>query len=212
MRLLVVIVLVGCTFKSSMTGGSTSPGGSHSQASTVSGGADDADGAGEAGDPGGPSDRLVLPGLIGKTPDEANAALRAAGFLKEIEVNRMALECVDTKKEVGRISCQNPEAGRLAYRSSTISVTVHEERTIQGALVRAQLVKVRGMTVADARQYLKDLGHDGEVRVSEQPTWSEPCGAGKVCDVEPQSGTGIHDRVTLFINASAKAPSNTVSD
>lgn len=180
-----VLVLAGCSVTSSLTGGASSPSG---------------------------NDRLVMPDLMGKTAEEANAILRSAGFSTEVEVNRRALECVDAAQVPGRINCQDPEPGRPVYRSAIIGVTVFEERKIAGALVRAQLVKVRGMTIADARTYLKSIGHGGDVVLFEQHVWSDACGVGKVCDVAPESGVPIDGQITLVINANATAPTITMPD
>ncbi len=76
---------------------------------------------------------------------------------------------------------------------------------IRGAIVRSQLDPVRGMTIDDAKAYLLRLGHDGEVAIREQHTFSSSCGAQKVCDVQPESGTGVHDRIELVINPGANA-------
>jgi hypothetical protein len=76
---------------------------------------------------------------------------------------------------------------------------------IRGALVRSQLEPVRGMTVADAKAYLLRVGHDGEVLVREQHTFSDSCGVQKVCSVHPESGTGIHDPIELVINPGGNA-------
>jgi hypothetical protein len=74
---------------------------------------------------------------------------------------------------------------------------------IRGAIVRSQLDPVRGMTVDDAKAYLLRLGHDGEVAIRQQHTFSDRCGINKVCDVQPESGTGVHDRIELVINPGA---------
>lgn len=76
---------------------------------------------------------------------------------------------------------------------------------IRGALVRSQLDPVRGMTLDAAKAYLARLGHDGEVAIREQYSFQDSCGVAKVCDIQPESGTGIHDRIELVINPGANA-------
>lgn len=185
---LVLVLLSACSLQSSLTGGSSSPSGTTMSAPS---------GAAPSG--AGGSDRLVMPNLIGKTPEEANAMLRAAGFATQVEANRRALACVDAAEDPGRINCQDPAPGTSAYRSALVAVTVYQPTTFQGALVRAQLVKVRGMTVDEARAYLRSLGHDGPVEIFESPVPSPTCGD-RVCNVSPESGTGLHDRIELQIN------------
>lgn len=179
-RLIAILALAGCSFTSSLGGGT--------RTSAPSG-----------------AGKLVMIDLVGKTPDEAKAALEAAGFAGSFEVNRRPLECEGAIKQAGRIDCQLPDPGEIVDRHAIINVDVPDgPRQIAGALVRTQLVKVRGMTIPEARAYLKSIGHDGEVAVFEQPVFSNSCGAQKVCDVEPESGTGVHDRVTLVINPGSR--------
>jgi len=145
--------------------------------------------------------KLVMIDLTGKTAEEATTALRDAGFSPAFEVNRITLECEGVTKEVGRINCQSPKTGALVDRQAIINVNVYDgPHVFSGSLVRAQLEKLRGMTITDAKAYLQRLGHDGEVAIFEQPVFSASCGAQKVCSAEPEGGTGIHDRVTLVIN------------
>ena len=152
---------------------------------------------------GSPNGKLEMIDLHGKTADEALAALHAAGFTPSFEVNKILLEC-DGSAAPGHVKCQSPAAGEVIDRKAIINVHVEEgARRIAGALVRADLEKLLGMTIADAKAYLKSVGHDGEVAVFEQPTFSQRCGVKQVCSVEPESGTGIHDRVTLVVNPSS---------
>src|SRR5512139_3561861 len=177
--LIVALVLSACSLNSSLGGGSNTTWGTSSGSSTTS---PEAPTAGANG-------KLVMIDLIGKTADEAEAALRAAGFTPSFEVNRIMLEC-DGVEEVGRIKCQSPQAGALADRRAIINVNVYEgAHRFTSSLVRAQLEKVVGMTIADAKAYLKRLGHDGEVAVWEQPVFSKSCAANKVCGVAPEGGT-----------------------
>jgi len=193
--LLGACALAGCSLAGSLTGGVTTTSGPTARSASA---------APESTPAAGGDGKIVMLDLDGKTADEATAALRAAGFISSPEVNRILLECEGSTKQVGRITCQSPKPGTLADRRAIISVTVYEgPHRISGALVRAQLEKVRGMTIADAKTYLKSLGHDGEVAIFEQPTFSNSCGVKKVCEVSPEGGTGIHDRVTLVINPNA---------
>jgi hypothetical protein len=70
----------------------------------------------------------------------------------------------------------------------------------KGILVRSQLEPLVGMTVEAARQRLAQLGHDGKVIITEEYQYVDRCGQDKVCSVEPESGTGVHDDIRLSIN------------
>ncbi len=186
--LVAVIALGGCSLMSSFSAGTSSRAGAATSSTTTSSAA--------AG-----TGKLVMPDLTGKTADDALAALREAGFEPSFEVNRRALECEGAATEVGRINCQLPQPGEIVDRRAIINVTVYDgPHVFKTSLVRAQLVKLRGMTIADAKAYLKQLGHDGEVAVFEQQVFSDRCAVHTVCDVDPEAGTGIHDRIMLLIN------------
>jgi beta-lactam-binding protein with PASTA domain len=182
-KFLAIAFVAGCAMTGSLGSTTSSP------ASSASDGA--------------PNGKLVMIDLHGKTADEALAALHAAGFTPSFEVNKIMLEC-DGSAPAGRVRCQAPAPGAVIDRHAIINVHVEEgPRTIAGALVRAQLERLHGMSIPDAKTYLKSIGHDGEVAIFEQHTFSQRCGVKKVCSVEPESGTGIHDRVTLVVNPSS---------
>jgi beta-lactam-binding protein with PASTA domain len=190
-----VFFLASCNVQSSLGGSSssssTTPSSSTSTASSSASG-----GASHSG-----TERAAMIDLTGKTADEAKAALRTAGFSGELEINRIALECVDAKEVPGQINCQNPMPGQLHYRHAAVNVHVYEAPTHTGRLIRSQLEKVVGMTVANATKYMKTIGHTGELLVYEDPhTFHKNCAKDSVCDYAPSSGTGTGDRVTLIIN------------
>src|SRR5262245_849445 len=151
---------------------------------------------------GDPNAKVPMPDLIGKTEAEATAALRAAGIVSELETNSRALVCKDAAQNPDHINCQSPEAGRPVYKHGIINVTVYHPQTFSGSLTRAQMEKVVGMTIADAKKYLKSLGHDGEVKIYEQYQFSEKCGQGRVCGTNESSGAYIHGEITLIVNPS----------
>jgi PASTA domain len=160
----------------------------------------DRPGTGASGSP-----RLVVPNLIGKTRDEARALVKAAGFAGEPEDTR-PLECVDAARDPGKINCQDPDAGQVVERYRMITIRVYQPTVIKGAIVRSQLLTLRGLTPDDAKVQLRKLGHDGEVRIGTVTdygggkTFDKDCGVNKVCYTSGESGIGIHDAVTLFIN------------
>jgi len=84
------------------------------------------------------------------------------------------------------------------------------EHVISGAIVRRQLETLHGLTPDQARQQLKKLGHDGNVSIGEVTdsggghTYIKACGDNKVCYTSGESGIGLHDDLTLFINPTLK--------
>jgi hypothetical protein len=61
--------------------------------------------------------------------------------------------------------------------------------------------KVVAMTVDNAKKYMKNVGHTGELLVYDDPqTFYNNCAKDHVCAYAPSSGIGTGDRVTLMIN------------
>lgn len=182
--LLLCAGIAACSMKSTMSGGSTT---------TPSAG---------PGAPAGDDSQAPMPDLTGKTAEQATAALRAAGFTGELEVDRAELGC-DVNggpTGAGQIRCQRPEAGTPARRDGLVSVMTAKGRT---ALGRAELDKAKGMTVDEAKQYFKSIGFDGTTNVYEQPAYQpyKNCAQGHVCDAGPGDGISLHGELTLFVNA-----------
>lgn len=149
--------------------------------------------------------RAMVPNLIGKTPEEARALVKAAGFAGEPESTR-PLECEGAPREPGLINCQDPDAGQIVERYRMITISVYREQVIHGAIVRRQLEALHGMTPEQAKQQLRKLGHDGQVNVGVVTdhgggqTYLEDCGENKVCYTSGESGIGLHDNITLYLN------------
>jgi hypothetical protein len=149
--------------------------------------------------------RITVPNLIGKTPEQARALVKAAGFNSEPESNHI-LECVDAARDEGLINCQDPDAGAVVERYSMIKIHVYREHVIAGAIVRRQLESLRGLSPDEAKQRLKKLGHDGKVSIGDVTTsggshaYIKECGQNKVCYTNGESGIGVHDDLVLYIN------------
>ncbi|HSS00398.1 MAG TPA: PASTA domain-containing protein [Kofleriaceae bacterium] len=153
--------------------------------------------------------RITVPNLIGKTPEQARVLVKAAGFNSEPESNHI-LECMDAARDEGLINCQDPEAGAVVERYSMIKIHVYRGQVITGAIVRRQTESLRGLTPDEAKQQLKKFGHDAKVSIGVVTdsgggqTYIKACGQNKVCYTSGDSGFGIHDDVTLYINPTLK--------
>ena len=146
------------------------------------------------------NERAPMIDLMGKTPDEAKVALRAAGFTGEVEVNRIALECVDAKEVPGQINCQNPDVGKLHYRHAAVNVHVYEAPTHHGRITVPQMDKAKGMKIEDAKRYFKSIGHRGDFEVREDGVHHHKgCAIDTVCETGPH-GVGVNDKIYLVIN------------
>ena len=202
------VVLAGCPLGTSTTTTTTIAGRAGAAVGTdASTGAPGRGSDGSSGSSG--TAKATVPNLIGKTPEEARALVKAAGFASEPEASR-PLECEGAPREPGVINCQDPEAGQVIERYRMITISVHREQVIRGAIVRRQLETLHGLTPDHAKQQLKKLGHDGNVNISEVTStggghaYIKECGEDKVCYTSGESGIGLHDDITLFINPTLK--------
>jgi beta-lactam-binding protein with PASTA domain len=143
---------------------------------------------------------VVVPDLIGTTPEEAAALVAEAGFTSSIESSR-PVECYDAPEVEGRINCQIPAPGETVRSYTTVQINVYRAQRIAGAVVRAQLLALVGMSPDDARAALASYGHDGFVSVELHPEYDAGCDEDRVCGFDvPESGMGVHDAITLYIN------------
>lgn len=69
-----------------------------------------------------------------------------------------------------------------------------------------QLGDLRGRTLDEARQRLKQLGHDGPVSVAVEDRYAAGCGRDRVCDWRLHGARTIHDEITLWINPRLEIP------
>lgn len=143
--------------------------------------------------------KIAVPNLIGKSADQAQKIVEKAGFLTELEVDTEPLVC-DGPKDNGKIQCQDPAPGKLVDHYTYIHVAVYHAPDHSGRLLREDLAKLIGLTVDQAKAELKKMGHDGAVNVETEQQFVKKCGADKVCEVQPEEGTGLHDDITLYIN------------
>lgn len=153
---------------------------------------------GESGGGGGGDGWVVAPDLEGKSFEEAKAAARAAGFRSEVEEGNVA--CVDEKPLEGKVVCQNVEPGKRVRDYTMIQVHVYRKHVIANALVRDQLAKLKGMTLAQGRTYLTSLGHTGQLRTETLHQHIANCEKDIICSVANEAGVGIHDDVVVYVN------------
>jgi beta-lactam-binding protein with PASTA domain len=147
-------------------------------------------------------DRRVVPDLVGKSPEEANAALHAAGFDNDLEVDSAALDCGDhpPKVEERHVLCQKPAAGEMLRRSGYVYVVTYHDARSKDVLYQDQLQSLIGLTIPDAKAKLKQMGYDGQLEIRVSATYQAQCGLDKVCGTEPMTAVNKHDRLRLFVN------------
>jgi hypothetical protein len=177
--------------------------GSSSSTMPSGGGSSNSGGGGESAPSG--SSTLTVPNLVGKTMDEAKDIVKAAGFSAEVESSK-PVECENAPQDPGKINCQDPEAGKVVQRYAMIQVNVYTPQTFSGSIIRSQLATLHGLSPDQAKAALKKMGHDGAVKIGEITdsggghAFNKACGENKVCSTSGESGIGLHDDITLYIN------------
>jgi len=131
------VVLAGCPLGTSTTTTTTL---SADRTTSIAPAADPAGAASPAGaaPSAGGTPKATVPNLVGKTPEQAQALVKAAGFAHEPEASR-PLECEGAPRDPGLINCQDPDAGAVIDRYRMITISVYREQVITGAIVRRQL-------------------------------------------------------------------------
>jgi hypothetical protein len=203
--LVALAALAGCPLKASGTATTTMTAGRSSNAGAASTTSASAGAGASAPSAGGRTAKATVPNLIGKTEEEARLLVKEAGFVHAPE-GQTPLECVDAAREPDLINCQDPDPGTSLEIYQLIKIKVYRTQVIHGAIVRRQLESLRGLTPDQAKAQLKKMGHDGEVKIGVVTDYGggqsyiKECGQNKVCYTSTESGTGIHDPITLFIN------------
>jgi beta-lactam-binding protein with PASTA domain len=146
---------------------------------------------------GGSSESLVVPDLSGKTPDDARATAKTAGFVYEISISA-AVDCEPRDRRAGVVVCQRPEPGERATRHTMISAKVDLPT---GIISHALLESLIGLTPEQAKQRLKESGHVGKVSVDDLGHFEASCKKGTVCAVGPPGGAFVHSDISLRVNS-----------
>ena len=69
---------------------------------------------------------------------------------------------------------------------------------------RRELASLVGLTLDQARQRLKDIGHTGNVRVTRLVDEDRRCARDAVCMIQPTGGVMENGEVTLYLNGTFK--------
>jgi beta-lactam-binding protein with PASTA domain len=166
--------------------------------SSTMGGGGGAPTGGGGGETGGGDGWVVAPDLEGKSLDEAKAAAKAAGFKSEVEDGNVA--CQDEKQLEGKVVCQSVDPGKRVRDYTMIQVHIYKKHVFTGMLVRDQLKPLKGMSLTQARTYLKSLGHTGQLKTETLQQHVASCEKDIVCGVASEAGVGIGDDVTVYVN------------
>ncbi|MFC7431217.1 MULTISPECIES: transglycosylase domain-containing protein [unclassified Agrococcus] len=123
---------------------------------------------------------VELPNVAGQTPDEARAALEAAGFSVVVG------STVAGAQEAGRVEYTSPGAGSLVLPETSITLLVSDGS--QFTPPEAPIPNLEGQSLADARASMGSAGFDP---ANLQITWARASGGERcqVLDQNPDAGT-----------------------
>jgi hypothetical protein len=80
------------------------------------------------------------------------------------------------------------------------AATGPDAQPFPGQIVQRQVAELVGLTVDQARQKLRQFGHDGAVKVVRLDRYMSGCAPERVCNVGPTFSFGVHDEVQLWLN------------
>jgi serine/threonine-protein kinase len=120
------------------------------------------------------ADKVAVPDLTGKTPEEAKAAAEAAGFVFNPATNE---EEVDEEDQEGKVIGQDPPAGSPADKGSQITITIGKAKE------EVNVPNVIGDDFDQAKEELEGLGFTVKKvdQESDQPQ-------NRVIDQNPKNG------------------------
>ncbi len=131
------------------------------------------------------SRKMVMPGVTGKSKEEASDILRGLGITVIEIVNRP----VEDEEDVGKVLAQEPAAGRLISPSTAVRLDVGVE------VKKAAVPDVAGMDRADAERRLRDAGFQVEVVEEASPEVEK----GKVIRQSPLANQKVPEGSTVTI-------------
>ncbi len=138
--------------------------------------------------------RAAVPGVVGKSFDEARSTLEAAGF----RVTRKDQETSD--KPADTVLAQSPGGGQQVDEGSTVALTVAKEPA------QVDVTDVTGETVEDA---VRRLSKDGFEVDQKQKDVDSPEGDGVVISQSPSGGKARKGSTVTLTVGRYKAPADT---
>jgi beta-lactam-binding protein with PASTA domain len=129
---------------------------------------------------------VAVPDVNGKSPADASALLQAAGFLARLQY------IVDATNASGTVSGQDPAAGVMTPRRSTVTISVAVPGTVPD---------VTNMTLDDAKRAILASGYTvGNVAVTQDGP------DGKVARTEPEANASLRpgEAVTIYYHGTGQ--------
>jgi len=148
-----------------------------------------------------------MPDLTGKTKEEAEATIKAAGFAHEVDSSGR-IACAENTTAVGTVDCQDPEPGKSVKLGYTATqVHIKSDGRMAGIVHRDEFEKMRGMTVDQAKTFAKKIGHTGTVKIDVADEFMKGCTETTVCTATDerggQSGMSLGETLLLTTNKPA---------
>ncbi|HEY1551516.1 MAG TPA: PASTA domain-containing protein [Kofleriaceae bacterium] len=149
--------------------------------------------------------KVKVPNLVGKTLDEANALMKAAGFVAEAEDHQIFCDNAPDVDD-GYIRCQDPAPGTLFDKYHLVNVNVVRNGHKKGLIVASQIRPLIDKPIEQVKAALAKLGFVGsyEMKAVDNEHGYGRCEHGTVCGLEPHDNVDVHGTLTMFINMPAR--------
>jgi beta-lactam-binding protein with PASTA domain len=138
------------------------------------------DGSGSSGSSG--SQKITMIDVSGKSPAEAEAALRAAGITGSMDVRDNYVCDVPGIEEL-HVCYTSPRAGQAS--STTLPVTLYLRHKETRSFAMPDL---RGKTVDEAKQILIGMGQPADRFIVEEARGAGDCQPSRICRQSPEPG------------------------
>lgn len=159
------------------------------------------------GVPPGGSGTFTIPNLFGMKKEQTLVELKKAGHQGAVRMEDSLCGSVVEGRiiELGEVCRQRPSPGQIMGVRLPISITVQTEDPRHGNIGKGTewrlMPDVRGMSVEQARQVLRDHGLTTEDRMSVQYVKEPGCAPGRVCRTYPElmKRSGLNDSRVLYV-------------
>jgi hypothetical protein len=124
--------------------------------------------------------------------------------LSGCKVTTSGLRTTHTASAAASVSPASPGAPSGSATAPSGPATAPSRSGLLKSIDRRELASLLGLSLDQARQRLKDIGHTGNVRVTRLVDDDRRCARDAVCMIQPTGGVMETGEVTLYLNGTFK--------
>jgi hypothetical protein len=124
--------------------------------------------------------------------------------LSGCKVTTSGLRTTHTASAAASVSPASPGAPSGSATAPSGPATAPSRSGLLKSIDRRELASLLGLSLDQARQRLKDIGHTGNVRVTRLVDEDRRCARDAVCMIQPTGGVMETGEVTLYLNGTFK--------